>query len=522
MNIKIYLLAAIFIFAVGCRKDKTNWTSDWVIPIVNDSLLVKDYVNDSTLSVNPDQSLQVLMERELFNIDLTELIKIPDTTIEQSFSILFPAAELVPGYTFIDQIKENNFSFQDVTLKEARIKKGQIQIQIENPIPTKGIFTISLPGVVKSGQVFSHTQTVDGGTTADPGVGNLILDLSGHTIDMRGKNGDLYNLLQSKMTVKSDPEGPTVSITNQDKFKVKVKLEKLLIDYAKGYFGNILFSDTLTVNLSELNSIVGGAINVDSLNLDLVVVNGIKARAQGRISLFESTNYNNTTVGLNHPYFGQALNLNPAQDEWQWLRPSELIFAFNNNSGNLKSFIENLGNTYRVGYSIEINPYGNTSNGNDVLYPNSELKVMLKSDFPMLVGADGLTLQDTFAIDFKNDNKLLRVEAGKLILKTTNTFPYGAEVKLFLLNENKEVLKEIAAIGQVSPALTNASLSAHLPIENSMEFLVDEESAEALKETKYVMVRAKFSSTLLNNNVIYSNAALKLLLSGQLKLKASI
>src|SRR5690554_7615375 len=90
-----------------------------------------------------------------------------------------------------------------------------------------------------------------------------------------------------------------------------------------------------------------------------------------------------------------------------------VVFHLDNSTGNLKGFLENLGSTYNVGYAITLNPYGNTSNGNDVLYPQSDVKVKLKANFPLLVGADDLTLQDTFAIDFKNDNKLLRVESGR-------------------------------------------------------------------------------------------------------------
>jgi hypothetical protein len=522
MNRKMLIFTAIIILSVGCRKDKTSWSSDWIVPVVNDSLMIKDYVNDSTLAINSDQSIQVVAERNLFKLDLTDLIKIPDTSVTQTFSISFASLQLNPGFTFIDEVKEHQFSFDDVTLREARIKSGKAIIRIENPIGTKGIFTISLPGVVKDGVVFSHTETVEGGTVANPGVGYLTLDLSGYNIDMRGEDGNLYNLLQSKMNVKTDPNGPTITITSQDKFRTNVEFEDLVVDYAKGYFGNIIFSDTTTVEVSELNSVMGGAVNIDDLNLDLILSNGIKVRAQGRITLFESTNNNNTTVGLSHPYFGQALNLNPAQGEWLTLTPSALIFSFNNASGNMTNFIENLGNNYKVGYAIEINPFGNTSNGNDILYPQSTVEVNLKADFPLLIGANDLVLQDTFAIDFKNDNKLLRVHSGKFVLKTTNTFPYGAEIKLTLLDKNKNSIKELTSIGKITPAIPNSNSNGHLPNEEVTEFLVDESTAESLVDTEYVLVRAKFSSTLLNSNILYANAALKFLLSSQLKLKANL
>src|SRR5690554_8175652 len=90
-------------------------------------------------------------------------------------------------------------------------------------------------------------------------------------------------MLRSKMNVKTDPNGPTVTITDQNIFRTNVEFKGLVVDYAKGYFGNITFSDTTTVNVDELSNVVGGAINVDDINLDLIISNGIDVRAQGNI-----------------------------------------------------------------------------------------------------------------------------------------------------------------------------------------------------------------------------------------------
>lgn len=498
------------------------WTSDWVVPLINDTLFIKDYVNDSTLGINSDQTIQVIANRNLIDLDLSSIIEIPDTAVEQTFAIAFPSLTFNPGTSFIDEIKEHEFSLEEIALTTARIKSGKASIRIENPVSTKGIFTISLPGVLKDGTEFSYTQAVDGGTIAKPGVGTLVLDLSGYTIDMTGATGQLYNIIQSKMKVVTDPQGPTVTITNQDVFKTKVSFESLLVDYAKGYFGNIIFSDTTSVDVDALSKVVGGAINIEDINLELIIRNGIKVRANGEVTLLESINYNNNVVALNHPLFGQKFNIDPALGSWNSIIPSELSFLFNQSSGNMKNFLENIGNQYNIGYSIELNPLGNTSSGNDVLYPQSRLGIDLKADFPLLIGSDNLTLRDTFEIDFKNDDKILRVQSGKLILNTTNSFPYGAEVKLELLDEEKNSLKQISSSGFISPAQINAGGDGHIPIDEKIEFIIDEESADLLSETKFMKVTAVFTSTTLSNNKVFANAALKILLMGELKLKSEL
>ncbi len=522
MNIKYILYTLIILSALGCRKDKTTWNSDWVLSLINDSLLIKDYVNDTTLAINSDQTIQIIAERNLVNLDLSSIIEIPDTSVVQTFVIALPSLTVAPGSSFIDEVKEHEFSFEEIVLTTARIKSGKAVISIENPVSSKGVFTISLPGVIKDGVEFSFTDIVPGGTAANPGVGELILDLKGYTIDMTGSTGQLYNLLQSKMKVATDPNGPSVTLTNQDVFKTKVKFEGLRVDYAKGYFGNVVFSDTTIVDVAELSKITGGSINVEDVNLELIIRNGIKARAQGEITLFESINFNNNVVGLTHPYFAQQFHIEPALGAWNTLMPSELSFLFDQSTGNMESFIENIGSKYEIGYAIELNPLGNTSSGNDVLYPQSSLGIDLKANFPLLIGADNLTLRDTFEIDFKNDSKLFRIQSGKLILNTTNTFPYGVKVKLELLDVDKNSLKEITSSGLISPAQTNSTGNGHVPIKEKLEFIIDEEVADLLKDTKSIMVTAVFSSTTYANNKVYANAALKLLLTSHLKLKTEL
>ncbi|WP_234369127.1 hypothetical protein [Brumimicrobium mesophilum] len=512
----------IFLTAVSCRKDKVAWTSDWVVPLINDTLLINDYVNDSTLGVNNNQTIQVIVDRNLIDLDLSSLIEIPDTSVDQSFSIAFPSIEFAPGSSFIDEVKEHEFSFEDIALTTARIKSGIASIRIENPVSTIGVFTISLPGVYKNGVEFSITQNVAGGTGANPGIGTLILDLSGYTIDMTGVTGQLYNVIQSRMKVVTDPQGPTVSITNQDVFKTKVTFEGLTVDYAKGYFGNIVFSDTTSVDLEALSKIIGGAINIEDINLEMVIRNGIKVRAKGQITKFESVNFGNNAVELDHPLFGQNFNIDPALGSWNNIVPSELSFLFDQSTGNMEGFLENLGSQYNVGYSIELNPLGNTSSGNDVIYPQSNLGIDLRANFPLLLGADNLTLRDTFEIDFKNDNKLLRIESGKLILNTSNSFPYGAKINLELLDETYESLNQITSTGAISPAQINVNGDGHVPIDESIEFILEEETADLLSETKFIKVTAVFNSTSFNNNTIYANAALKILLMSEFKLKTEL
>ncbi|MBW7868495.1 MAG: hypothetical protein H3C31_09250 [Brumimicrobium sp.] len=524
-RILFYISVLLFLLtiSISCRKEKANWTSDWVIPLVNDSLVISDYVNDSTFAINTDHSIQVILKRRLVDLNLSKLVKIPDTTIKQSFISSLNAINVTPGFTFIDQIQEHNFDLKDIALKEIRVKKGKAIVKLENPLPTKGIFTISIPGASKNGVEYSHTEEVAAGTQAKPSIAKLTLDLTGYDIDLRGELGNSYNLLQSKMKVKTDPQGNTITLTPQDIINYTISFEDVEVDYAKGYFGHTTFSDTTKVDLTFFNKIMGGAVNIDDIDLNLTIRNGIKVRAKGLIHGIESINQKTPqTVMLTHPYFSNSLYVNQTQGAWDNLIPSELTFHFDNSTGNLKQFLENLGSTYQLQYALEINPDGNASSGNDILYPKSRIGIDIDANFPLRVGIDDLILQDTFAIDFKNDSKLLKVNQGKFILKALNTFPYGVNVELTLLDEDNKSLGQIKSQGQILSASTDNVLEKHIATDNTVEFYISKDNAEKLATTKYIMLRATFNSTHINNNIVYSNAALKFLLSAHLELKSSL
>ena len=104
----------------------------------------------------------------------------------------------------------------DIELKRIRVKSGGIAISVKSPIETTCLFTVQLPGVTKNGVTLSQDFTVPPGTDNDLSVVNGFVDMAGYELDLRGPNQGSFNIIQSKMTVKSDPNGQTVNVSNLD------------------------------------------------------------------------------------------------------------------------------------------------------------------------------------------------------------------------------------------------------------------------------------------------------------------
>ena len=76
------LLIALTLFS--CKKEATRWRTDWLLPVLHDTLTLNQYYNDSTLSINGSQ-IDVNLSRTILDLGLSDLIQIPDTTIAQQY-----------------------------------------------------------------------------------------------------------------------------------------------------------------------------------------------------------------------------------------------------------------------------------------------------------------------------------------------------------------------------------------------------------------------------------------------------
>lgn len=511
------LLMTLLIFS--CRKEKTTWDTDWVFPLLNDTLSIGQLINDSTLSINPNNSLQVKLKRNLLDIDLFSLVEIPDTSIFQDFSINFNQLVLPPGANYIDEVKEHEFELDGVVLLQARLQGGKAVIRIENPVETKTIFTVELPGVSRNGVIFSQTEVIPAASNGNPGVEILELDLKGYDIDMRGEDGSGYNKLQSRMTVITDPDGDSAVVTQNDVAQFFIDFIGLEVDYAKGFFGTTVISDTTEVTIDFLKKITDGQVNTEELDLTLTFSNGIKAEAQGVLTQVKSTNFNHNSINLEHPTIGDPFFINRALGSWSSLQPFQKIFHFDSENGNSKAFAEHLGHTYSIGYQVTVNPWGNNSNGTDEIFPNSRIQLDLETDFPLSVGMDNLTLVDTFSIDIAEQENALRVKSGNLELKTKNKFPFGASATLILMDENYNSIGQIATEEVIRSAPLNNAQNGHEAIEDQLIFQLTEEQAEQISEVKHIQLRLVFNTTSYPDNTVFDNAEIHVQLQTRFKLK---
>lgn len=488
-------LVVIATFFVSCKKEATRWQTDWLLPVLNDTLSLSNLYNDSTLSINGTQ-IDINLSRTLLDLSLSDLVKIPDTTITQQYQSNFTVNNVTPGFVFVNSVKVHDLDLGDIQLKKVRVESGQIQLKVYNPLNTAVLYQIELPGVTQNGQVFIQNYTVQPGTVQNPTIATENIDLSGYEINLGGLQGLEFNKIQSKLTLKTDPNGQAVSIYNNQVFKYEATFENLRFDYAKGYFGSTLLADQQQFTLPYLDKITSGSLSLPDLSLDLQIENGFKMALRAQIEQLSTTNTQGQSVALNAPSIGPSMFLAPAVGNWNTLQPSTLNLHFDQNNSNIKSYLENLGAFQQLSYQLQPNPWGNTAQGHDEAFAHSHLRLKVSAQMPMALSADGLTLQDTFALNLAQDLNKTHVTGATVVLDATNAFPLACDLVLYFMKDGQILHTVIAdaqlasaALGQIDPS------DGLLKKKSKIKIVLPPALVADLQDLNEVAVAATFATT---------------------------
>ena len=491
----LFFIFLVFIL-VSCKKEKTSWNSEWAMPLVRDTLSLENWYNDSTLESTNGTTLDLNLSRTLLNIGIDDLITIQDTIITQKVSPSFSINNIPPGTKFINQTEEHTFNLDGVLLKKVTISRGFIKLKVYNPLGTRLYYTIQLPNATKNGIPFEQTYIVEGGSNSSPGTNEETIDLSNFSLDLRGVNNLSFNKLTSILSVKSDPNGSVVSLSTSQVFKFDAQFIDLAPNYAKGYFGNSIISDTTTFNLNALNKITAGNIDLTNSSLNFEIENGAKVSLNAKLTMAQNTNNQGNTTNLTSSNIGNDIIISQAMGTSSNLSPCSKSISFNSSNSNIEQFLENAGATSKIGYCFQLNPWGNTSGGNDEIFSNSRIKVKFNAAMPLSIGADGLTLRDTFDINIQNNDVKTHIHSGAFILNTDNSFPISCQPLLYLMDENNFILYTIIGDSQISSSIqgTIDPKDGLMKKKSTVNFVVDESIAKNISAIKKVVIETIFNT----------------------------
>lgn len=488
----VYLLCIGLVFASCKKREKAIWDTDWKVPLVQDSLKLTNLVADSLLTVVSGNYV-LDINHSLFEFKLSDFVSLPDTSVENTFHLSLNISAS-PGVSFVNSVEDHVIDLGDAQLKNVRVKQGGVQLKVFNPIATKTFFTIELPGVTKNGVVLSQEFIAPAGTQSNPGVATGFVDLSGYELDLTGAAGTSYNRIQSRMLVKTDPNGPTVLVQTTDIIKFQFTMNNVQLDYARGYFGSELVSDTVYAQIDALNNITTGILDLDPMTFDLVVENGLKVNGKFKINTLKNINSSGNSVSLVHPNIGTWNTINAATGANGNITPSNTTLSFTPSNSNFEQYLENHGAKNELGFQLQLNPWGNMSGGWDEIYDAYPLRVKLHGMFPLNVGMKDLIFQDTFDLNLVNDATKTHVKSGQLWVNAMNAFPFEGSLELYLLDGNFQTVGIVSGTGPVESSVYGSVVNGVMQKKSVVYFPVSETICSEIGSVKHCMIKLKLNT----------------------------
>jgi len=499
---KILAFCLIIFTLFSCRKDieRPNWDVDLLAPLVKTTLSLEDLLPDSVLQTNPDTSIKLVFQSNLFDVNMDSLFKIPDTTITEIYT--FPLSSTAnPGSSFYSNDEERKLNISNgVELNYVLIESGFIELEIYSEIKEKIIITYTIPSAIKNGDTLILKEIIPEGTIAQDGYFIKTIDLSGYELDLTGLSKSEVNTFVTRAEGTVDTNALTpVTITAGEKITYINKLVDIVPAFVRGYFGNQqIHVGPETSNTTAFNMISSGTLDLEQVDVNIEFNNGIGVDAQLILNQFGTNNTNtaNNTV-LSHSSIGTPLNLNRAQLTYSTpeVTYSSYNIAMSTSNSNIDQLIEIFPNQVLYDMNLNVNPLGNISGGNDFVYKKHSLETNLNVEFPLSLMANELTLQDTIDFSLPEENESGTIIDGTLFLYANNGYPFDANLQFALYDENMSFLQNLTVKNEIQSAPVNAALKVTNKKESVISIPLSEADINNLYKTKHILLKIAFTTT---------------------------
>ena len=476
--------------------EKPSWDTEDLLPLINASLSINNLLPDSVLQANPDSSMKIVYQNDIFHFSMDTLFKIPDTSLIKAYTVPVPVT-VQPGQPVVNNnLSETTYNLHQAQLRTIIIKSGFVNYNIRSSIHEVTNFVYGLPCATLNGVPFTINISVPAAVGNTPGVYNQTYDLSGYIIDLTGINKNKINTIYTSLTALVSPSGHAVLVNPTDSLVINNTFQKFIPYYAKGYFGE----DTLKIGPSETDfsmfkRIVDGTIQLEDVNFNLSIENPIGLDAQVFINNLNSINTRKgTNISLVNSVIGSPININRASESGGNVFPTYANFPLNTGNSNIKPMIENLPDKF--GYSMQMitNPLGNISGSNDFIYSDKLLKVIMNMEIPLSFVANNLTLVDTLALNIASNSGVQNIKSGTITLIADNGFPFNATLQIYLLNAHNVAIDSLFSnVNTIDAAPINSSLRATGKKTTKIIIPLSESKMNLLYNTKKAISKIKFN-----------------------------
>ena len=409
------------------------------------------------------------------------------------------AVAAFPTQDVIDQDEGLTLDMNGAEIKYFKVRSGRLRIKVVSTIQEDMSMVLSLPGTTKDGKAFYQELSLPGPAGVGVATTEQIYDMTGYTLDFRGKNPDVtdtVNTFHQILRVTLDSSGRKLAVGLSDSIRLEYRLEGMKPEYAIGYLGNTLNRTGLDTTNFDLFKGLDGDLTFKDVKLDFIFRNSIGAEGRLKLHHLKGQNIFNGR--------SQILDADPLKDyilvgkpEFKRDAYTETSFSLGTSNSNIKEFLEVLPQKLEYDLETEVSPGGNINNYQDFVFDNSRMDVIMRLDVPISFAFGGLTLRDTQAVNFAELGDMTRVKSATLFLDMTNYFPldFDLDFQLFDKNFNSLGYFDISPDGGVARGNYDANGFVVQPSETPLRIKLPREKVGALVKTQYIGIVMKVKGT---------------------------
>lgn len=338
----------------------------------------------------------------------------------------------------------------------ARIENGTVNLTAFSTLPTDLSIVYAIPNLTQNGSEFvlSDVITNDFSQSVNKKDTNFLFD--NYEFDLTLPNATppraFNSFLRRALGTISATEG-VQELSLDDTLGVDVKITEISPSYVRGFVGREEYelSDTLDFQLAAG---LEGELDFNNVTLELKVVNELGLDPRLTINNLQSMN---SVTGATAIYTGNKgpFVISPATEFGQDFNAIGTTVSLSN-AENLLSILPD-----KIIYdiSIAINPDEDTLNPdfNDFLHSGASLISSIKVGVPFELGPSAkFSLMDT--ISFNQEDKIEVPEEfkdGTISILAQNGFPLDADIKLYFLNSEEEIVDSLSSEKVILAAKTD-------------------------------------------------------------------
>ncbi|RYD83534.1 MAG: hypothetical protein EOP53_00535 [Sphingobacteriales bacterium] len=484
---------------------KPNETFTKIYPLANKTVEGKLVAKIKNMNSPGSNGQQV-------QIDTTNALEV---TISAYDMQVFSAKAIFPAQNVVNDSVDIVYNLDGAAIKTMIIKTGSIEITAVHTLKENLNLRYLIPGATKNGQPLDIKRTVIAAPINDSSRLQETIPIDGYSVDLTGRNLDTFNTFFNILVANIDSTGKLQELSLADKIYLNYGLKRIIPEYLKGYLGKSTYKiGPETVSGESFGKVLSGDISLPDMKINLELQNGVGAPAEIIIKSLKATNSTTKrSKTITSPeIIGKKIKIEPALDNP--FRPTITNVVLP--GSEVKALLEILPDKFEYEMEVNVNPDGNTSNYNDFVYHDSKVSADINIEFPLAVGLNGLTLQDTFSVERQsiNSETLGGVKNAVLHINMENGFPIDAQFQAYILDKNNKIVDSLfgSEIRMMAGKINASTNKVEIPTATKFLAEISENKWNKLQENGKLIIRSKL-------NTIPSGQALKIYSTYKLKVK---